>query len=167
MRVKLSLKKYTYAFAILTVAIQQLTEGILPSHRRSTPFNTRRRSIATRTPLHIVANLDRDFMSIVPRNPNHQRCLPHSNSMNKKTERTKRICTSTKLVATNAILAQTGNLELFLVALFTARLAARTHKMAVTMLPTYHHTTLFDLFTSHIYIFLYDELVNLQLFGKL
>lgn len=60
----------------------------LPSHRRSAPLDTRRRSVATRAPLHVVADLDRDFVSIVPRNPNHQRCLLHRNSTrNKKKER--------------------------------------------------------------------------------
>lgn len=60
----------------------------LPSHRGSAPLDTRRRSIATRAPLHVVADLDRDFVSIVPRNPNHQRCLLHRNSTrNKKKER--------------------------------------------------------------------------------
>jgi len=49
--------------------------GILPSYGRSAPLDTRRRGVATRAPLHVVADLDRDFVPIVPRNPNHQRCL--------------------------------------------------------------------------------------------
>lgn len=50
------------------------SEDILPSDRRSTPLHARRRS-TTRAPLHVIADLDRDFVPIVPRNPNHQRCL--------------------------------------------------------------------------------------------
>jgi len=117
-----------------------MAEGILPSHRGSTSFHTRRRSIATRTPLHIVADLDRDFMSIVPWNPNHQRCLPRSNSMrNKKTERTKRRSISTKFVLTTAIShnQETCNLQPF--HLITARLAttnAQNGRCPLSLLPT-------------------------------
>lgn len=72
-----------------------LAEGVLPSHRGPVPFHARRRSVATRAPLHVVADLDRDFVSIVPRNPNHQRCLRHGNSTtNKKTQRNRVRCTA-------------------------------------------------------------------------
>lgn len=52
-----------------------VSAGVLPSHGRSAPLDARRRGVATRAPLHVVADLDGDFVSIVPRNPNHQRCL--------------------------------------------------------------------------------------------
>lgn len=52
-----------------------MPKDILPSHGRAAPLDTRRRGVTTRAPLHVVADLDRDFVSIVPRNPNHQRCL--------------------------------------------------------------------------------------------
>lgn len=73
--------------SIFVNSIVTIPPDILPSHRGAAPLHTRRWSIAARAPLHVVADLDRDFMSIVPRNPNHQRCLLRGNSMEETREK--------------------------------------------------------------------------------
>lgn len=68
---------FTINFLSLSVRNTAARENSLPSHRGSAPLYTRRRSVATRAPLHVVTDLDRDFMPIVSWNSNHERCLLH------------------------------------------------------------------------------------------